>query len=89
MGGIGLRTLDKILVALTGTFCFLCVLLISAAILFPEFRDNGGSFAVIVLGALTTFVGSVLGGSYFARDLKNAPKQEMENAQGKERGADR
>lgn len=84
-----MRTLDKILVALTGTFCLLCILLVSAAIFFPEFRDNGGGFAVIVLGALTTFAGSILGGSYFARDLKNAPQREAEDAQGKERGVDK
>lgn len=84
-----MRTLDKILIALTGTFCFLCVLLISAAILFPEFRDNGGGFAVIVLSALTTFVGAILGGSFFARDLKNAPRQEAENAEREERLGDK
>jgi len=72
-----MKTFDKILIAVTSTFCFLSVVFAFAAIVVPDFRDNGGNIVLIILGAFTTMAGSILTGSYFARDIKSAPKDEV------------
>lgn len=73
-----MKIFDRVLIIVTSTLSLLCVVFAVAAIFVPDFRDNGANISIVILGALTTMAGSVLTGSYFARDLKAAPKKEHE-----------
>lgn len=79
-----MRSFDRVLTYVTATFCGCCVLVIVAAIAFPDFRDNSAGLVLGVLGAFTTF-GAMLGlGSYMTRDLKDAPSKEAEKKEQEE-----
>lgn len=66
----------------TITFCGCCVLVLIAAIVLPDFRDNGAGIVLGVLGAFTTFGGMLGLGSYMTRDLKEAPVEEAQKEKG-------
>ena len=71
------ETLQKALFMVLGTLLFLCVAFGVAAIFYPPFAEGGTGIITVILGALTTTLGSILAGTYFNRPMQQAAKEEV------------